>query len=312
MTPRLSLHPGRQIKAGFSILEVLVATAVLAGLALLLAGIIDGVSKATRSSILKTDASAQARIALNQMGRDLSTLATEGGATLVIGRSPSPTGINDSLAFLCSGRGRNTETNHRLLAVFYAVRNYSDSVLGVSSSTLPMLGRGFGSVPWQNTTGTAITEAFLDNACAKVAADINGSGGIATNKAVIGDGLIRMAVSLQLKSGKIIPCDPANADFPVDASFARPGVSLPSDARALDLSKVSAIIVGVAALDQKTRALSVADLADIADKLPRPAVGQAPIQAWDFTDSTFAASFNDVPLPVRQSIRFFQRTFTIP
>jgi hypothetical protein len=202
--------------------------------------------------------------------------------------------------------------DHRLLAVFYAIRNYSDSVLGVSSATLPMLARGFGSVPWQNTSGTIKVKAFLDNASAMAATEVNGSPDLISDRAVIADGVIRMVVVLQLKDGQLIPFDPSNADFPELTDFIRSGVSLPADARAIDLTKVSAILVGLAALDQQTRTVAVDVIADLPAKLPRPVAGQTPLQAWDFNNPTFAANFNDVPAPVRQGLRFFQRTFPVP
>jgi type II secretory pathway pseudopilin PulG len=296
----------------FTLVEVLVACAMLAGLVLLLATLLDGLGTATRGMNRKLDASAQARIALNQMGRDLGSITTGAGATLVLGRSPDATGINDSMALLTRARGRNTATNHRLLAVFFAVRNYSDNVLGVSTASLPLLGRGFGSVPWQNTGGTQNSQAALDMACAMAATDVNGTAGLISNRAVIADGVIRMAVVLQLQDGRLIPFDPANPSFPHKTDFVRPGVTLPPDARAVDLSKVSAILVGLAVLDQQTRTLAATDLASIAAKLPRPAAGQTPVQAWDFNDPSFANSFSDVPEPVRQGLRFYQRSFPIP
>lgn len=294
----------------FTLVEVLVSCAMLAGLVLILATLIDGVSVATRGATRKLDASAQARIALNQMGRDLSGMVAEAGATLVLGRSPGTSGINDSMAFVARARGCNTESNHRLLAVFYAVRNYSDSVLGVSSTTLPLLGRGFGSVPWQSA-GSASAQAALDKAAAMAATEVNGSSNLLSNRAVIADGVLRMAVVLQLANGKLIPFDPANAEFPVKNDFTPSGVTLPSDARAIDLSKVSAVIVGLAALDQQTRTLAKDKLPGIAAKLPRPAVNQTPMQAWDFNNPTFAANFNDLPAPIRQNLRFYQRSFPI-
>lgn len=289
----------------FTLIEVLVACAMLAGLVLLLASVLDGLGNATRGVTRKIDASSQARIALNQLARDLGSMTTGAGATLVLGQSPGATGINDSLAFLTSGRGSNSQPDHRLLAVFYAVRNYSDSVLGVSSASLPILGRGFGSVPWGNSEG-------LDAAASRAATDINGATGMISDPDVIADGVIRMAVVLQLRDGRLIPFDPARPDFPTKTDFLRAGVTLPTEARAIDLSKVSAIIVGLAVLDEKTRSLAATDLTNIAAKLPRPAANQTPLQAWDFNSPTFANSFSGVPGPVRQGLRFYQRSFPLP
>ena len=126
-------HHGRERalgarKGAFSLIEVLVAAAVLSMLLVLMFQIVNGILQSTNTQNQQMEAVAGARRVLDVLSADLQhAVVGEDTAILVGSTAENPT----NLAFLTTRRGPSRSTGHRFLAVSYAtngsnqiIRNY--------------------------------------------------------------------------------------------------------------------------------------------------------------------------------------------
>ena len=85
-----------------------------------------------------------------------------------------------------------------------------------------------------------------------------------------------------------------------------------SNSHSSNYGNVSALIVGVAALDGRSRGpLSASQIAQLSAALPDTTEGDVPLSDWNATmaQPTFAAG---LPLPAVKNVRLYQRCFYVP
>ncbi len=103
----------------FTIIELLVAMAVLAVILVLMVQISNGVLGATKMQRRQMDSVATARRALDVIRTDIERAVVNGGSTVLV-----PDGVGGAgLAAVTSRRGAALETDHRFLAVRYSLAN---------------------------------------------------------------------------------------------------------------------------------------------------------------------------------------------
>lgn len=133
-TPRLT---------GFTILELLVAMAVLSIILAMLVQVVDGLLQATNIQNQKIESVASARRALDVLTSDLKNAVISENSSILVPDN------GNLLALLTTRRGPNAATNHRLLAVNYATNAVNE------------LYRSYGSVSFGQTNPIASAASAL-------------------------------------------------------------------------------------------------------------------------------------------------------
>jgi hypothetical protein len=275
--------------------------------ALLMAIVLQVAGHATHSTDRSTrdmEVSQMVRQTFDNLGQDLASIVANDGAVLVAGRTP--TGWNPasvSLTFLC--RARSSESapvaaaGVRCTAVCYGVALFADREIGLTTAAAPMVARGYGVVPWSGTY------ANLANALGSASqAAQGGSGTIIDRFDPVAEDIFRMEVVYVLWDGRITPTPPKVMGFSSTPSLA--------GADAIDLSKIKAIVVGVASLDRKSRevlfrAKGDTGLQTLAKSFAAVTQdGQTPLDGWSVANVP-----TDFPPVVRAGVLFHQRTFTL-
>jgi len=271
-------------RRGFSLVELLVAMAVLALLMVLLLQVAGHTLQASRVTTQQLDATQSAREALDVLTSDLAHGVLTEGAAILYQATPL------RLAFLTRGRGPGG-TPSRFLAVDYQ--------LGVSGNEAGHLLRSYAAVPWTN--------ADLPGAAAAA------SGG---TEALLAEGILQWSIQAVLDDGSVSTLAnlPASAHAGTGSNYA--GKALPSDWSALVPSvapvdaatpRVRALRVAIAAVDVQNFAL----LNEAQRRLfPQPANADAvqdPVAYWEgiLRNST-------LPVSARSAIRFHSKTLPLP
>ena len=306
-----SLRRRPQPHSGFTLLELLVAIAVLGLILSLMAAILQQSQKQALDSTRRTQAQATGRAVLDRIEQDIQSMAATGGATLIVGQSPDQ--LNDALAFLCFSASINndaTYANMRMAAVYYAIQTNPPAVTGSGDS--PALIRGLGPLNWDSTNGDPMT------VLAAIAGDASSSTSnttIATDHTPVGRGVIRFAVTLQLQNGSLMPNDPTQSNFPKSTAFTRALPSSPTFV-AVNLSQVKAITISLALLDSQTRAQVSSSLNSIAQKFVTPTYSNSltsptpsPCTLW--LAALTPTTFSTYPPSVCQYTQLIERTIVL-
>ncbi len=307
---------------GFTLLEMMVATSVLALLLVLFAQITNRTVDATQLANRQMDAAAQARIALGRLASNFNAmLCADGIAPIVYKDTGDAKGgaKNDALAFLTNARPRTRSTvatdELRAAVVGYRVRSMTDLLL---RKDVPMLNWGDGTLTWSKKSGTNV-ETDLIATLQAAAVDLKNGSQNGVNFQALGQGLIRFEISFLLDNGSIVTKPPRDIRFskdPVigadpkmyavalrrsvsegqlglDSTDEKQGNANYTAPVATDQTTwryVKAFIVGVAGLSTEVRQLIPGDLAKLADALPNPSLSTAasgskatPLEAWNFT-----------------------------
>ena len=111
------VHRARQAPRAFTLLEILVATSVLALILLLTMQATDGILTATGIQSRKMDSAASARRVMDILASDLRHALTVPGAAVLV---PTTTG-DTLLALVTSRRGPDTANDARHLAIAYTM-----------------------------------------------------------------------------------------------------------------------------------------------------------------------------------------------
>lgn len=282
MKVRSANHPRHA--EGFSLIELITAGAVFLLLTVIMLQVVGQTSIFTESGNRMMDASRSARISLDTLAADLTTVVANYGTTILTVKDAT-TG-NTSLAFLCASRADSVNSGQtlRMAGVFYAIEPRSDAMAG---GNVPMLCRGFMSLNWSDNVRDALVAVFNASQVAtpSVPAD------------VLGESVFRMETVFVLTDGTVVATPPMLSGY--------------GAAQALDLSKIKGLIVSVAALDKKTQKLLEgaipSGMTALAAALPPVSKdGETPLDVWS------AADLSTFPVPVRQNVRFFQRTIYLP
>jgi prepilin-type N-terminal cleavage/methylation domain-containing protein len=297
--------------SGFSLIELLVAMLVLAVIGLVTAGIISATDRGTSLSNRAIDAGAQARLAFDRIGIDLRGLVKRNDVNFDAQNVPVGT-ADDMVRFVSSvsSAGVTAADNRNFSFVAYRVDAHSDNAGRLC------LVRGAKAIKWGDagffglqTNGLPLA-SFPAASLPAYPADYD----------VLAPGVIRMVVGFQLypdnlpvtladstslaaARGQVVYSPPVRSLTPIGGG---------SPVNYVDLSRISAVIVGLVVLDLKTLNLANASqINTLVATFPVPANGQLPVQAWFVTANNVSATGASVPLPVRKALRVFERCYPL-
>jgi type II secretory pathway pseudopilin PulG len=271
--------------SAFTILELLVATAVMALMLTLLLQITNHTLQASKTTTQQLDSTQAARQALDALSGDLANaLTTDGGALLAQASDGAP-----SLAFLTYGRGPAPGT--RFLAVNYRLKDNR-------------LIRAYNAIEWSSPPG------FL--AAAETASAV-------TSESALSAGILQFAVLAVLEDGSMVSLlnPPASgtawgasgsADFEgqtVPTGWtalvpSRPPLPSPLDPTT---ARVRSLLVAIASVDEQNLALLSPDQKD---SFTQPSSSD-PVALWEteLASKTF-------PGPAKAAIHFQSKVISLP
>lgn len=270
----LRAHP-----AGFTILEVLVAAAVLILILGVLLQLSGNTLQATRASQRQMESAQRARSIADALSADLDNLIVTEGRGLYVRTN----GHTLDLAFLTRSRGPLGTANPRALAVVYSLSG-TDMV----RKTVP--------IPWSETdlAGSAISALS------------------SSNVSTLSEGILNFELSFVLSTGKLMPFS-SSADW---ASDTIRGKKLTDDFYALTLptsngaaTSVQALVFSLASLDVQTANLPEATSLAAALSGVEVPDGQTPREAWDAAIT--AGLLNGFPSQLRATLRTTQFTWQL-
>lgn len=116
------LSCGGKFVGAFTLIELIVAIAVLGLMLILLLQTLSNVLRATGIQVRQMDSNAFARQALDTMEFDVHTSLIDNSASVLVADTPDSENL---LALIARRRGPTTATNHRFLAVRYVVNTNS-------------------------------------------------------------------------------------------------------------------------------------------------------------------------------------------
>jgi len=283
MIPKARRHYARMNsgvpKRGFTILEVLVASAVLILVLGILLQLSSNTLQATKASQRQMEASQRARTIMDALANDLDNLILIGNQGIYVRTN----GHSTELAFLTRSRGPSGTANSRALAVAYTVDGTQ-----IIRRTAPVL--------WTDT----------DLIAAALAAATS------STESVLAEGVLSFQISFVLSSGDIEPLS-GTGTWVTDTIE---GTTLPDDFYALILPAanseetfVQGLVFSLASLDAQTASLpEAADLADDLAEVVIPA-GETPREAWDA--ATTNGLLDSYPPQMRTSFRTAQLTWQL-
>lgn len=302
---------------GFTIIEVLVASAVLALLLALTLQILVNTNAAIRTADRQMDAASRARAALDRFDTDFSGAMLTQGASAVCKVTTS----TDSAAIGFACRARARESGSATAPAWQG--NLRGAIVGyrMNGRTLE---RGDGRFPFTGENVTDHTASDFPVVFGNLAKDL-ASGGSFLVWNPMGDGIVRFHVSYQLDDGTITQTPPEytmtspqtgtsvsflnGADISPCRAVAFTSQNAP-ESGALKGHYVRALIVGVAALDRSTLS-SAAEHLDELDDLGTP--GASPSADTDTPLALWEKNLSDVSFPpLRQGLRFYQRVIPVP
>jgi hypothetical protein len=272
----MPLNPAKS-RCGFTLVEFLVSCTILVLVFLILTQIFANSSRIIRE-------------------------ARSGNARVIIADSPAPYSVSsDAIAFVCSARPVNSldPLQTRFSSVCYGLFLDNVPVLGPQATAVPVAFRGINRIRWADGAG-GISSA------AQAALQLAKGGGTGLDAfEPLSEGIFRMDVVYLLQDGSISPVAPvlSSGDF----------VPSPlSGMKALDMSRIKGLVVGIAVLERRLMRIlldsNTVSIKDLAESLPPVTVaGQTPLQLW--SNITLPGQ---LPRPVRANVRFYEKTILIP
>jgi prepilin-type N-terminal cleavage/methylation domain-containing protein len=323
----------------FTLVELLVAVAILALLLGFVMRLLSGTSATVTASNKQIETASLARIALDRFGADFSGAVLNGGAT-ALHYSESGDAGNSTIGFVSTSRARGptTQTNPwtfdtRSAFVGYRVRLVAQNIgVNIGTPSLPCLNRGDGRF-------TLSKADISSNLASYNLWDVFGTGSLrmpndltANNTAdshilnwqVIGNAILRLHVTFVLDNGAITQTPPMYRNFFSNGGMGTTGCVPIAFSRetSADANKryVKGLIVGVAVLDEATRNLAYRIDNNFAttmgNKIKRPTQdGETPVEVWSQNLRTFTSSnatdANYLFPPMRENLRFYQQFYSV-
>ncbi|MBU3666730.1 MAG: prepilin-type N-terminal cleavage/methylation domain-containing protein [Chthoniobacterales bacterium] len=297
----------------FSLIELLVAAAVMAMLLVLTVQILSSTSSAVRLADRHRDTDNQVRVAMDRLTEDFATAMLTGGASALVRSANEP---NSYLRFLCLSRVREGSSTPRPrgAAVGYGVNDVTQTNAGTSFTT-GLLMRGDGRIAFSGTAVVSLSDIFRElsqSPPSNVIPDANWE--------PLASGIVRFHISYLLDNGDIVQVPPAYSMISpqtfATTSFLN-GLPLGSGWMAVAFAPenapasgryVKALIVSMASASRDVLALasSSGQLGQI-DALGTPGDGVIARALWE-TNLTTKVTFR----PLLQNLRFYQRTLAVP
>ncbi len=255
-----------------------------------------------------------ARISLDRFAADFSTAMHTGGASAIV----STNAFGNEIRFICLSRARDdgSTTIPRGAIVGYGINPTTENIAG-RSVAYDVLQRGDGRAAFTGA-GSSLAEIFSDLSQSPPSAVIPN-----TNWASVGSGIVRFHISYVLDDGRIVKSPPiyemVSPQTDDRVGFLN-GLNLGSGFEAVAFAPenapatgslagryVKSLLVAVAAVEPSALAkASATQLDEIKSKLGTPIDGQTPMAIWQ--SNLGELSFP----PLRQTIRFYQRTIPVP
>ncbi len=271
----------------FSLIEVLVATAVLALLMVLLLQVVTGTMQSTRIVTQQLDATESARRAIDILSADISRASTGGETSIACS-------ANGGVALLLPGRGPSTSSK-------------SVRWLGVSHATAAEdFIRSYSVIDWTSST------PFADAIAAAGAAASADTGGITT-----APGVLAVSILYRLADGSLTNHAGLGSEFTAATTWN--GQTIPADWKVLlpasevmtPAKWVVAIDITLACADPQNLAIlqSSGKLASLKASFAKPVpAGKTPSQFFE----TVIGAEPGLPAPARAAIRHLTRTLRLP
>ena len=273
-------------REGFTLVEVLVATAVLAGLLALLLQISGLTLRMSRLLNAQMDSAQEARIVLDTISADLNNCIVTSNTPLFAMISSS----NSQLLFVTRTRGPSSVADFRLMAVSYELAN--NKVL-----------RRTAEITWP------------DADVARAALSVIPS----TNASVLAEGVLRFDSTVVLNDGTVTQLSTGAGAAWTTTTWQ--GKSLPDQCVALlppattvmsgtNTLRVKALVVGVATLDPRSlRNISHLGV-DPTSILPATSGSSTPVEAWSAVASGTASTTQKVPAALLSSLLISQQSYS--
>jgi len=265
---------------GFTLIELMVAMAVFAMMAVLLVVMVDGTSRVTGQSHRRISGDAGARQTLDRISADVARAIMRDDLPFRVDKTVG----NDGISFLANVDGY---TEGRGMSVI----SYNGS-----NGTLQ---RGVDATSW--TDGS---EAMDFTSVTNAAANAGYLERPGMDYEIIAQDVFRLEIAFLMGDGTI----KANIGSPTNAT---PGVaSLASSSGTPASNTIKAIIIGIASIDERSReALGTAGVTALQGAFPDAGVNQDLIATWEGYSSNSSYATNTPA--VRQSVRVYQRYIPI-
>lgn len=281
-------HFRDRLRAAFTLLELLVASAVLALLLVLLLQVASHTMQASRITTQQLDATQAARRVIDTLAVDLSSSVSEGAAVLY-----QPKGASVSLAFLTSARGPATAAQPpRFLAVSYQLTDSKMMRLyqGVDWSTKDLLAAAESAAA--SGTPTVLSPGILQFAVLALLEDGKTVVNLQNNTATppLAEPPVWRASGTQLFLGQTVP---TSWSALVSSNF-------PASPRS---PRVQALLVAVAAIDEQSLVL----LSNSDRGLFGSPTTSDPVKEWEGV-----LTGSSLPGPARSAIRFHSKVIPLP
>lgn len=302
--------------SGFSLIELLVAMAVMALVLVLALQVLTNTGAAIKTADNQRGAGTSARVALDRFASDFSTAMLTGGASAIVSTNANASG--SFIRFICLSRARDngTETIPRGAIIGYGINPITEKI-GGQDVTYDALKRGDGRAAFSGG-GSSLADIFAALSQSPPTGVIPDA-----NWAPLGSGIVRFHISYVLDDGSIVQTPPeyemvspqtgARVGFLNDLSMGAGFTAVafaPENAPAIGTLAgryVKSLLVGVAAVEPKALATaSTAQIDEIRSKLKTPGNGETPLAVWQSNLGSLTFP------PIQQSIRFYQRTIPVP
>ena len=310
----LVANPPRSPVSGFTILELLVAMAVLALLVAMVAQITDSASATVTGSRKHMDADSQARAIFDRMATDIGKMVKRRDMDCIVKGSSNdapnnpPTMPGNDAMFLFSEAPGYSSTLTPTQKSPVTLVGYRVNETATASAPAYVLERLASSIPWEAGAG-GNGVAFLTRASA-ASAPVPGStiatgwgnsvgtignnytNGSSTDYQAIGEGVFRFEYCYLLKDGTF-----SNTPFIAPHTAAQ------------GMQDVSAIVVAIAILDSNSRKIAP-DLGKLSQALPDATPPTLMAEAWKnaIAIPNFASSVG-IPQLAAGQVRVYQRFF---
>lgn len=296
-------------RPGFTLMEVMAATVVLALLLSITVQITTQTDVAIRSSERHMKVAAEARTALDRFEADFSTAMLTAGATALV---LDGTTDNSAIRFISLSRARLDPSaggvQPRGALIGYGIKDSKHNISGANLKDGSLVrGDGRARFSGQNSVFADVFKALAVTA------------GTPMNWESIGDGLLRFHISYVLDDGTITQTPPEYAmispqtEQPISflnglkvigwTAVAFAPENAPPSGRYVVALKVA---IAGASPDVIAQAEKAGNLDEVNTALGTPSGNQSALQLWESNLSKLTF------LPLRQSIRFYQRTIPIP
>ena len=308
-------------RRAFTLVELLVAMTVLVLMLVFMLALTNATNRATQISTRAIDASSQARLALDRIGVDLANLFQRPDVVFTASNSSATclqffTYVESAAESPVSSPVPNAtwlsaNVNRGLSVVAYQ--------LAPATSNLSRLCLQRGARPFQTTDvgfmGLGTDGYPISSQTTPASTDFD----------VLAPGVINLVVGFQLYPDNLavtlqdgsVPGVPSSSPVAQGQIVYSPPLRTDVGADSyVDLTRVSAIVVGVVAIDlQSLQLLNAKQVSALSAAFPIPttksSTNQLPAQLWEPLAANVASLPTKVPLPARQSVRVLQRFYPV-